>query len=150
MTRRMSQRNGNTRAGRVRPPALESRSREGLAPFSEWTTKFPNARLCKAMLDRLTDQANIIETGTNPAGSGERWRRKAARHEPPARKSAVNQKGRPTGRKGETGRRRTPGSPFRQFFRPRPFSSREPNSPNIGHFRRDVAMRRQPEVRRNS
>ena len=32
-------------------------------PFSEWTTKIPNARLCKAMLDRLTDQANIIETG---------------------------------------------------------------------------------------
>jgi len=34
-------------------------------PFSEWTTKFPNARLCKAMLDRLTDQAHIIETGTD-------------------------------------------------------------------------------------
>ena len=33
-------------------------------PFSEWTTMFPNARLCKAMLDRLTDQAHIIETGT--------------------------------------------------------------------------------------
>lgn len=33
-------------------------------PFSEWTTLFPNARLCKAMLDRLTDQAHIIETGT--------------------------------------------------------------------------------------
>jgi DNA replication protein DnaC len=32
-------------------------------PFSEWTSKFPNARLCKAMLDRLTDQAHIIETG---------------------------------------------------------------------------------------
>ena len=32
-------------------------------PFSEWTTMFPNARLCKAMLDRLTDQAHIIETG---------------------------------------------------------------------------------------
>jgi DNA replication protein DnaC len=32
-------------------------------PFSEWTTKFPNARLCKAMLDRLTDQATIIDTG---------------------------------------------------------------------------------------
>ena len=32
-------------------------------PFSEWTTKFPNTRLCKAMLDRLTDQAHIIETG---------------------------------------------------------------------------------------
>jgi DNA replication protein DnaC len=33
-------------------------------PFSEWTTMFPNARLCKAMLDQLTDQAHIIETGT--------------------------------------------------------------------------------------
>jgi DNA replication protein DnaC len=33
-------------------------------PFSEWTTMFPNARLCKAMVDRLTDQAHIIETGT--------------------------------------------------------------------------------------
>lgn len=32
-------------------------------PFSEWTTVFPNARLCKAMLDRLTDQAHIIDTG---------------------------------------------------------------------------------------
>ncbi len=32
-------------------------------PFSEWTTMFSNARLCKAMLDRLTDQAHIIETG---------------------------------------------------------------------------------------
>lgn len=33
-------------------------------PFSEWTTMFPNGRLCKAMLDRLTDQAHIIETGS--------------------------------------------------------------------------------------
>jgi hypothetical protein len=24
---------------------------------------FPNARLCKAMVDRLTDQAHIIDTG---------------------------------------------------------------------------------------
>ena len=24
----------------------------------------PNARLCKAMVDRLTDRAHIIETGT--------------------------------------------------------------------------------------
>src|SRR3984893_5645892 len=32
-------------------------------PFSEWTTMFPNARLCKAMLDRLIDRAHIIETG---------------------------------------------------------------------------------------
>ena len=33
-------------------------------PFSEWTTMFPNAQLCKATLDRLTDQAHIIETGS--------------------------------------------------------------------------------------
>jgi len=32
-------------------------------PFSEWGTKIPNARLCKAMLDRLTDQAHIVDTG---------------------------------------------------------------------------------------
>ena len=24
----------------------------------------PNARLCKALIDRITDRANIIETGT--------------------------------------------------------------------------------------
>lgn len=33
-------------------------------PFSEWTTVFPNPRLCKALLDRVTDRAHIIETGT--------------------------------------------------------------------------------------
>ncbi len=33
-------------------------------PFAEWTTMFPNARLCKALLDRLTDRAHIIDTGT--------------------------------------------------------------------------------------
>jgi DNA replication protein DnaC len=33
-------------------------------PFSEWTKVFTNARLCKAMLDRLTDRAHIVETGT--------------------------------------------------------------------------------------
>ena len=33
-------------------------------PFSEWTNVFPNPRLCKALLDRVTDRAHIIETGT--------------------------------------------------------------------------------------
>jgi DNA replication protein DnaC len=33
-------------------------------PFSEWTQVIPNARLCKALLDRVTDRATIIETGT--------------------------------------------------------------------------------------
>jgi DNA replication protein DnaC len=33
-------------------------------PFSEWTQVFTNRRLCKALLDRLTDRAHIIETGS--------------------------------------------------------------------------------------
>lgn len=33
-------------------------------PFSEWTTIFPDPRLCKAVVDRLTYRAHIIETGT--------------------------------------------------------------------------------------
>ena len=33
-------------------------------PFSEWTQVFTNARLRKALLDRVTDQAHILETGT--------------------------------------------------------------------------------------
>jgi DNA replication protein DnaC len=33
-------------------------------PFSEWTQVIPNARLCKALGDRITDRAHIIETGT--------------------------------------------------------------------------------------
>lgn len=33
-------------------------------PFSEWTSVFPNPRLCKALLDRITDRAHMIETGT--------------------------------------------------------------------------------------
>lgn len=34
-------------------------------PFSEWTQVIPNARLCKALLDRVTDPAHILETGTD-------------------------------------------------------------------------------------
>ena len=34
-------------------------------PFSEWTQVIPNARLCQALLDRLTDRAHIIETGSD-------------------------------------------------------------------------------------
>lgn len=32
-------------------------------PFSEWGQVFPNPRLCKAVLDRVTDRAHIIEAG---------------------------------------------------------------------------------------
>ncbi len=37
-------------------------------PFGEWTTVFPEPRLCKALVDRLTFNAHIVETGT------ESWR----------------------------------------------------------------------------
>jgi len=33
-------------------------------PFSEWTTVFPNPRLCQALLDCITDRAHIIDTGS--------------------------------------------------------------------------------------
>lgn len=33
-------------------------------PFSEWTSMFPDHRLCRAIVDRLTHRAHIIETGT--------------------------------------------------------------------------------------
>ncbi len=32
-------------------------------PFSEWTHVIPHAGLCKALIDRITDRAHIIETG---------------------------------------------------------------------------------------
>ena len=32
-------------------------------PFGEWTKVFPDARLAKAVVDRLTHRAHIIETG---------------------------------------------------------------------------------------
>ena len=33
-------------------------------PFSKWTQVIPNARLCKALLGRITDRAHILEIGT--------------------------------------------------------------------------------------
>jgi len=32
-------------------------------PFSEWTSVFPEPRLCRAVVDRLTHRSTIIETG---------------------------------------------------------------------------------------
>jgi DNA replication protein DnaC len=45
-------------------------------PFSEWTQVIPNARLCKALLDRITDRAHIIETGSESY----RFRRTLEKH----------------------------------------------------------------------
>jgi DNA replication protein DnaC len=36
-------------------------------PFSEWTNVFLDARLCRAVIDRITHRAHIIETGTRSA-----------------------------------------------------------------------------------
>ena len=43
-------------------------------PFSEWPQIIPNPRLCKALIDRLTDRAHLIATGTDSY----RFRRTAA------------------------------------------------------------------------
>jgi DNA replication protein DnaC len=37
-------------------------------PFGEWTKVFPDARLAKAVVDRITHRAHIIDTGA------ESWR----------------------------------------------------------------------------
>lgn len=53
---------------------LDERSERGALvtntnlPFGEWTKVFPEPRLCKAVIDRLTFKATIVETGT------ESWR----------------------------------------------------------------------------
>lgn len=50
-------------------------------PFSEWTQVLPNARLCKALLDRITDRAHIIDTGSESY----RFKRTVAGRRSPAR-----------------------------------------------------------------
>ena len=40
-------------------------------PFSEWTQVFPNPRLCKALLDRITDRAST----SRPEQDSYRFRR---------------------------------------------------------------------------
>lgn len=47
-------------------------------PFSEWPQVIPNPRLCKALIDRLTDRAHIITTGADSY----RFRRTTAQRKP--------------------------------------------------------------------
>jgi DNA replication protein DnaC len=47
------------------------------AAFSEWTSAFTDPRLCAAIVDRLTYDAHIIQTGT----SSYRLRATAARRQ---------------------------------------------------------------------
>ena len=46
-------------------------------PFGEWTKVFPDARMAKAVVDRLTHRAHIIDTGTESW----RFRHGLARHQ---------------------------------------------------------------------
>ncbi len=55
-------------------------------PFGEWTKVFPEPRLCKAVVDRLTFNAHIVETGTDSwrfKKTLERQRRKGGDHRTP-------------------------------------------------------------------
>lgn len=52
-------------------------------PFTEWTSVFPDPRLCRAIVDRLTHRAHIIQTGTQSQRMAETLTR---------RKEALNKK----------------------------------------------------------
>lgn len=50
-------------------------------PFSEWTSIFPDPRLCRAIVDRLTHRAHIIETGTQSARLAEALEKQSIKKE---------------------------------------------------------------------
>lgn len=45
-------------------------------PFTEWTSVFPDPRLCRAIVDRLTYRAHIIETGSESQRMAETLKRR--------------------------------------------------------------------------
>lgn len=49
-------------------PDSGSRLPDHQQTFSEWTQVIPNARLCKALLDRITDQDNQPKFRIKPYG----------------------------------------------------------------------------------
>ena len=66
-------------------------------PFSEWTQVIPNPLLCKALIDRITNRAHIIETGTESY----RFRRTTEKHR--SRSSLANQNNRAASSGGKNG-----------------------------------------------
>ena len=82
-------------------------------PFSEWTQVFPNGRLCKALLDRITDRAPIIETAPTPTDSAGLWRNGRNRSLRPGRRHP-RQNPRTEGRADS--RSSILGDPGREFF----------------------------------
>lgn len=61
-------------------------------PFGEWTSVFPDPRLCRAVVDRLTHRAHIIETGTRSV----RLEESLARRAPGARSASTERENPPT------------------------------------------------------
>jgi DNA replication protein DnaC len=62
-------------------------------PFSEWTQVIPNARLCKALLDRITDRAHIIETGSESYRFRRTLAQRNAQHMPPVQRQRSSRAG---------------------------------------------------------
>ena len=58
-------------------------------PFSEWTQVIPNARLCKALIDRITDRSHIIETGTESFRFRRSLEKRKSRNSPPTTSDTV-------------------------------------------------------------
>jgi DNA replication protein DnaC len=58
-------------------------------PFSEWTQVIPNARLCKALIDRITDRSHIIETGTESFRFRRSLEKRKSRNSPPTTSDAA-------------------------------------------------------------
>ena len=56
-------------------------------PFSEWPQVIPNLRLCKALIDRLTDRAHIIETGSESYRLSRTAARRTAPKMPPRKET---------------------------------------------------------------
>jgi DNA replication protein DnaC len=57
-------------------------------PFGEWTTMFPDPRLCRAIIDRLTHRAHIIETGKKSIRLEDALARQGRRTKRPKKKPA--------------------------------------------------------------
>jgi IstB-like ATP binding protein len=62
-------------------------------PFGEWTKVFPDARLAKVVVDRLTHRAHIIDTGNEswrfPHGLERQGRKKGMTPRPGAAPAAI-------------------------------------------------------------
>jgi DNA replication protein DnaC len=61
-------------------------------PFGEWTTMFPDPRLCRAIIDRLTHRAHIIETGKESIRLEDALARKSRRPKRSKKKPAERKK----------------------------------------------------------